>query len=103
MAFLVAAAVVLHVGVVSYRKLAIDEYPDVTYPIVVAQTAYPGASPEVVERDRGLDDGPLLVAGQEHRRAEVPFGEAANEAQAVAVLEAQTRDDDLGRRLRAAE
>jgi hydrophobic/amphiphilic exporter-1 (mainly G- bacteria), HAE1 family len=38
-------------GVIGYRRLAIDEYPDVTYPIVVTQTAYPGASPEVVMRE----------------------------------------------------
>ncbi|MEJ7812402.1 MAG: efflux RND transporter permease subunit [Gemmatimonadaceae bacterium] len=38
-------------GVVSYQRLAIDEYPDITYPTVVVQTAYPGASPEVVERE----------------------------------------------------
>lgn len=31
-------------GAVSYQRLAIDEYPDVTYPVVIAQTAYPGAS-----------------------------------------------------------
>lgn len=46
---MMAALVVL--GVVSYGRLAIDEYPDVTYPIVIAQTSYPGASPEVMERD----------------------------------------------------
>ena len=38
-------------GVVSYGRLAIDEYPDVTYPVVLTQTAYPGASPEVVMRE----------------------------------------------------
>ena len=41
----------LVLGVVSYQRLAIDEYPDVTYPVVVVQTAYPGASPEVVMRE----------------------------------------------------
>ncbi len=46
---MMVALVVL--GVVSYNRLAIDEYPDITYPIVVAQTTYPGASPEVMERD----------------------------------------------------
>jgi hydrophobic/amphiphilic exporter-1 (mainly G- bacteria), HAE1 family len=46
---MMVALVVL--GVISYRRLAIDEYPDVTYPIVVTQTAYPGASPEVVMRE----------------------------------------------------
>src|SRR5512140_1868092 len=39
------------VGVVSYKRLAVDEYPDVTYPIISVQVSYPGASPEVVERD----------------------------------------------------
>src|SRR5688500_11516930 len=46
---MMVALVVL--GIVSYGKLAIDEYPDITYPIVIAQTSYPGASPEVMERD----------------------------------------------------
>jgi HAE1 family hydrophobic/amphiphilic exporter-1 len=41
----------LVLGVVSYRRLAIDEYPDITYPIVVVQTTFPGASTEVMERD----------------------------------------------------
>src|SRR5688500_14921175 len=38
-------------GMVSYKRLAIDEYPDITYPIVIAQTSYPGASPEVMMRE----------------------------------------------------
>ena len=46
---LMVALVVL--GIIGYQRLAIDEYPDITYPIVVTQTAYPGASPEVVMRD----------------------------------------------------
>ena len=45
---MMVALVVL--GVISYQRLAIDEYPDVTYPVVVVQTSYPGASPEVMER-----------------------------------------------------
>jgi HAE1 family hydrophobic/amphiphilic exporter-1 len=46
---LMVALVVL--GVVSYRRLAIDEYPDITYPVVVVQTTYRGASPQVMERE----------------------------------------------------
>jgi HAE1 family hydrophobic/amphiphilic exporter-1 len=38
-------------GVVSYKRLAIDEYPDITYPVVMVSTSYPGASPESVMRD----------------------------------------------------
>ena len=46
---MMVALVVL--GVVAYRRLAIDEYPDITYPTVIAQTSYPGASPEVMMRE----------------------------------------------------
>ena len=46
---MMVALVVL--GVVSFQRLAIDEYPDITYPIVMTQTSYPGASPEVMMRD----------------------------------------------------
>ncbi len=46
---MMVALVVL--GVVSYKRLAIDEYPDITYPIVIVQVSYPGASPEVMMRD----------------------------------------------------
>ena len=38
-------------GVVSYNRLAIDEYPDITYPVVIVNTTYPGASPESMMRD----------------------------------------------------
>ncbi len=52
-------------GVVSYRRLAIDEYPDITYPVVMVQTAYPGASPEVMERDvsRPIEESLNTVQG----------------------------------------
>ena len=45
---MMVALVVL--GVASYKRLAVDEYPDVTYPIITVSVSYPGASPEVVER-----------------------------------------------------
>ena len=37
-------------GIVAYKRLSLDEYPDVTYPVIIVQTAYPGTSPEVMER-----------------------------------------------------
>jgi HAE1 family hydrophobic/amphiphilic exporter-1 len=37
-------------GLVSYKRLAIDEYPDVTYPVISVSTTYTGASPEVMMR-----------------------------------------------------
>jgi HAE1 family hydrophobic/amphiphilic exporter-1 len=38
-------------GVFGYRRLPIDEYPQVDIPVVSVQTTYPGASPEVIERE----------------------------------------------------
>ena len=38
-------------GVISYKRLAIDEYPDITYPVVMVSTTFPGASPESMMRD----------------------------------------------------
>lgn len=38
-------------GLFSFRGLSIDQYPDVSIPVVSIQTIDPGASPEVVERD----------------------------------------------------
>ncbi len=46
---MIAALVVL--GLFSYRRLAIDAWPNVELPFVGIQTRYPGASPEAVERE----------------------------------------------------
>ncbi|MEO7501861.1 MAG: efflux RND transporter permease subunit [Gemmatimonadaceae bacterium] len=60
---MMVALVVL--GIVAFKRLAIDEYPDITYPIVIAQTTYPGASPEVMERDvsRPIEEALNTVQG----------------------------------------
>ncbi|MBV6520329.1 MAG: Multidrug resistance protein MdtB [Gemmatimonadaceae bacterium] len=52
-------------GIVSYGRLAIDEYPDVTYPVVIVTSTYPGASPEVMERDvsRPIEESLNTVQG----------------------------------------
>jgi hydrophobic/amphiphilic exporter-1 (mainly G- bacteria), HAE1 family len=38
-------------GIFSYNRLRVEQMPDVTLPYVLVLTAYPGASPEVVEAD----------------------------------------------------
>jgi len=38
-------------GLFSFRRLAVDQYPDVSIPVVSIQTTWPGASTESVERD----------------------------------------------------
>jgi len=46
---LMMALVVL--GIFSFRRLPIDQFPDIDIPVVVVQSLYPGASPEAVERE----------------------------------------------------
>ncbi|MEW5765754.1 MAG: efflux RND transporter permease subunit, partial [Acidobacteriota bacterium] len=43
--------VLVTLGLFSYRRLAIDLFPDVEFPILSIVTEYPGASPETVERE----------------------------------------------------
>jgi len=52
-------------GIVALQRLAVDEYPDITYPVVIASTSYPGASPEVMERDvsRPIEEALNTVSG----------------------------------------
>ena len=38
-------------GLVSYDKLSIREYPDIDKPVVTVSTIYRGASAEIMERD----------------------------------------------------
>ena len=35
-------------GIFGFRRLPIDEFPDVDIPVVAVQTVYPGASPETI-------------------------------------------------------
>ena len=37
-------------GLISYKKMPVDQFPDVTFPIVFAEVLFPGASPIDVER-----------------------------------------------------
>lgn len=42
-------AIMITVGLLSMRKLGVDLFPDVSFPILTIQTVYPGASPYDVE------------------------------------------------------
>ena len=52
-------------GLFSYNRLAVDQFPDVNFPVVVVQTEYPGASPEIVESDvtRRIEEQVNTVSG----------------------------------------
>ena len=36
-------------GIMGYKKMAVDQFPDVEIPVIVVQTTYSGASPASVE------------------------------------------------------
>ncbi|MCA3084867.1 MAG: efflux RND transporter permease subunit, partial [Rhodocyclaceae bacterium] len=44
-------AALMVLGLFSYKRLAVDQLPDVSMPIAVISTPYPGASAEAVEQD----------------------------------------------------
>lgn len=50
MVIMIMVAIVV-LGLFSYQHLPIEQFPNVDVPIVVINTPYPGASPEVVEAD----------------------------------------------------
>ncbi|MES2889703.1 MAG: efflux RND transporter permease subunit [Pseudomonadota bacterium] len=60
---LMAALVVL--GLFSYQRLAVDQFPNIDFPTVVVQVDYPGASPEIVESEvtRKIEEAVNTVAG----------------------------------------
>ncbi|MBK4216733.1 efflux RND transporter permease subunit [Paracoccus caeni] len=53
------------IGLFSYSRLAIDELPDVDFPVVAVVTSYPGATPEAVENDiiKPIEDSVATLAG----------------------------------------
>jgi HAE1 family hydrophobic/amphiphilic exporter-1 len=63
---MMAALAVL--GLVSYRQLNVDQFPDVEFPIVTVTTQYAGASPETVEREvtKKIEEAINTVEGIKH-------------------------------------
>src|SRR3989339_866978 len=55
-------------GIFSYRRLAIDMFPDVEIPVVSIVTKYEGASPETVEREvtKRIEEAVNPISGVKH-------------------------------------
>jgi hydrophobic/amphiphilic exporter-1 (mainly G- bacteria), HAE1 family len=55
-------------GIASYRRLAIDLYPNVEIPVITIVTVYPGASPEAIEREvtKLIEEAVNPIAGVRH-------------------------------------
>src|SRR5512135_1136082 len=55
-------------GIFSYKRLAVDMFPDVEIPVVTVVTKFPGASPESVEREvsKRIEEAVNPIAGVKH-------------------------------------
>jgi len=58
----------LTLGVTSYRRLAIDLFPNIEIPVITIVTLFPGASPETVEREvsKRIEEAVNPIAGVKH-------------------------------------
>jgi len=52
-------------GLFSYQRLKIDQFPNIDLPVVVVSTEYPGASPEIVESEvtKKVEEAVNSIAG----------------------------------------
>ena len=52
-------------GVFSFQRLQVDQFPNIDFPVVVVQVAYPGASPEIVESEvtKKVEEAVNAIAG----------------------------------------
>src|SRR3954452_20270008 len=52
-------------GLFSYQRLKVDQFPNIDFPVVVVTAEYPGASPEIVESEvtKKIEEGVNSIAG----------------------------------------
>ncbi|WP_293752954.1 efflux RND transporter permease subunit [Limnohabitans sp. Rim8] len=52
-------------GIFSFQRLKVDQFPNIDFPVVVISTEYPGASPEIVENEvsKKIEEGVNSIAG----------------------------------------
>jgi hydrophobic/amphiphilic exporter-1 (mainly G- bacteria), HAE1 family len=63
-ATMVMLAIVV-LGLFSYQRLKVDQFPNIDFPVVVVTAEYPGASPEIVESEvtKKLEEAVNSIAG----------------------------------------
>ena len=64
-------AAMMILGIVSYSRLGVDLFPDISFPLVTVSTPYPGAGPEDVEKEvtRPVEDAVSSIAGLDSVRS----------------------------------
>ncbi|MGH8805773.1 MAG: efflux RND transporter permease subunit, partial [Polaromonas sp.] len=63
-ATMVMLAIVV-LGLFSYQRMQVDQFPNIDFPVVVVTAEYPGASPEIVESEvtKKIEEGVNSIAG----------------------------------------
>src|SRR6476620_5899267 len=87
-ATMVMLAIVV-LGLFSYDRLKVDQFPNIEFPVVVVTAEYPGASPEIVESEvtNKIEEGVNSVAGINSLTSR------SYEGQSVVVIEFQLHVD----------
>src|SRR5450830_101904 len=87
-ATMVMLAIVV-LGLFSYQRLQVDQFPNIDFPVVVVTTEYPGASPEIVESEvtKKVEDGVNSIAGINNLTSRTYLG------QSVVIIEFQLQID----------
>lgn len=60
-----AMLAIVVLGLFSYQRLKVDQFPNIDFPVVVVTTEYPGASPEIIESEisQKIEEGVNAIAG----------------------------------------
>ncbi|MGE3347810.1 MAG: efflux RND transporter permease subunit [Ramlibacter sp.] len=87
-ATMVMLAIVV-LGLFSYQRLKVDQFPNIDFPVVVVTAEYPGASPEIVESEvtKKIEEGVNSIAGIN------ALTSRSYEGQAVVIIEFQLQVD----------
>ena len=60
-----AMLAIVVLGIFSYQRLQVDQFPNIDFPVVVVTAEYPGASPEIIESEvtKKVEEGVNAIAG----------------------------------------
>ena len=83
-ATMVMLAIVV-LGLFSYQRMQVDQFPNIDFPVVVITAEYPGASPEIVESEvtKKIEEGVNSVSGVN------TLSSRSLEGQAIVIIEFQ--------------
>ena len=84
-----AMLAIVVLGLFSYQRMQVDQFPNIDFPVVVVTAEYPGAAPEIVESEvtKKIEEGVNSIAGVN------TLSSRSFEGQSVVVIEFQLSID----------